>query len=87
MAHEIRNVCGAVLVTYRNLSRLEELKENEDFRTLGSLVEGLKTLSAMELRSSDEDLTAVDLFSVLEEFRIVIEPTYRESGMKILWSN
>jgi len=86
MAHEIRNVCGAVLVTYRNLSRLQNLQENEDFRTLGTLVEGLKTLSAMELRSSDKGPTSVDLSAVLEEFRIVIEPTYRESGMKIYWS-
>jgi len=86
MAHEIRNVCGAVLVTYGNLSRLQGLQENEDFRTLGTLVEGLKTLAAMELRSSDKDPTPVDLSSVLEEFRIVVEPTYRESGMKILWA-
>jgi PAS domain S-box-containing protein len=86
MAHEIRNVCGAVLVTYRNLSRLPGLKENEDFRALGTLVEGLKMLSAIELRSSDKGPSSVELSSVLDEFRIVIEPTYRESGMKILWS-
>jgi len=86
MAHEIRNVCGAVLVTYRNLSRLQGLKENEDFRALGSLVEGLKMLAAMELRSSDKGPSSVELSSVLDEFRIVVEPTYRESGMEILWS-
>jgi two-component system, LuxR family, sensor kinase FixL len=85
IAHEIRNVCGAVLVTYGNLSRLPELRANEDFRTLGSLVEGLKILSAMELRSSDKGPSSVKLAAVLDEFRIVIEPTYRESGMEIVW--
>jgi C4-dicarboxylate-specific signal transduction histidine kinase len=43
-------------------------------------------LSAMELRSSEKGPQAVELFSVLDEFRIVIEPTYRESGMDIIWS-
>jgi two-component system sensor kinase FixL len=86
IAHEIRNVCGAVLVTYGNLSRLQDLKDNEDFRALGSLVQGLKMLSAIELRSSEKGPDAVELFSVLDEFRIVIEPTYRESGMEIIWS-
>jgi two-component system, LuxR family, sensor kinase FixL len=85
IAHEIRNVCGAVLVTYGNLSRLQGLKENEDFRALGSLVQGLKMLSAIELRSSEKGPDAVELFSVLDEFRIVIEPTYHESGMEIMW--
>ena len=86
MAHEIRNLCGAVLVTYSNLSRLQGLPENEDFQTLGNLVEGLRRLSAMELRSSDECRPSVDLSSVLNDLRIIIEPAYRESEMEILWS-
>jgi C4-dicarboxylate-specific signal transduction histidine kinase len=86
MSHEIRNVCGAVLVTYGNLSRIRGLAENEDFRALGSLVEGLKRLSAMELRSQEERGMLIELSSVLNELRIIIEPTYREAGMKIFWS-
>ena len=86
MAHEIRNICAAVLLTYGNLSRLQGLKENEDFRTLGSLVEGLKTISAMEVRTSDQGSISADLSAVIEEFRIVMEPSYRESGMLIRWS-
>jgi PAS domain S-box-containing protein len=85
MVHEMRNVCGAVSVTYANLSRLQGLKENEDFRTLGSLVEGLKILSALELRPSDEGPISADLASVLNELRIIIEPAYRESGIEIRW--
>jgi two-component system sensor kinase FixL len=86
MAHEIRNVCGAVQVTYGNLSRLQGLEKNEDFRALGTLVEGLKMLSTMELRSPEEGPISVNLSSLLDELRIIIEPTYHESGIEILWS-
>jgi PAS domain S-box-containing protein len=85
MSHEIRNVCGAVMVTYENLSRLTGLSKNEDFRILGTLVEGLRTLSGMELRSSDEPLASVDLASVLNELRIIIEPAFQESSIRIQW--
>jgi signal transduction histidine kinase len=86
MAHEVRNLCGAVRLTYRNLSRLRGLNENEDFRALGTLVEGLERLSAIELRPAEEDNPAyVELSSVLDELRIIIQPTYLESGMRILW--
>jgi len=50
IAHEIRNLSGAVLVVHKNLSRLPGLQSNEDFRALGTLIEGLGKLSAMELR-------------------------------------
>ena len=86
IAHEIRNVCGAVLAVYKNLSRLPELQSNEDFLALGSLIEGLGTLSKMELLSpTSRDLTRVDLASVLDELRVLIEPAYREAGCEILW--
>ena len=32
VAHEIRNLSGAVLVVHKNLSRIKELETNEDFR-------------------------------------------------------
>ena len=41
ITHEIRNLSGAVLVVHKNFSRLPELQNNEDFRALGTLVEGL----------------------------------------------
>lgn len=86
VAHEIRNICGAVLTVYRNLSRLPELENNEDFRALGSLIEGLQKLSEMELLSpSSRDLSAVELTSVLDELRVLIEPPYREAGCEVIW--
>ena len=86
MAHEIRNLCGAALVVYKNLSRLHGMAENEDFSALGALIAGLEKLSAMELQPSwGQGLAAVELSSVLDELRVVIAPTFSESGMEILW--
>jgi two-component system, LuxR family, sensor kinase FixL len=86
IAHEIRNLCGAVLVVYKNLSRVEGMQENQDFHALGTLIEGLENLSVMELRPSwAQQLASVELSSVLDELRVVIEPPYSESGMEILW--
>jgi hypothetical protein len=39
VAHEIRNLCGAVLVVHKSLSRVQELESNEDFKALGSLIQ------------------------------------------------
>jgi two-component system, LuxR family, sensor kinase FixL len=86
LAHEIRNLCGAVSIVYNNLSRFEGLEGNEDFRALGGLIQGLEKLATMELKPSwHEALAAVELSSVLDEFRIVIEQNYSESGMTISW--
>lgn len=86
IAHEIRNLSGAVLTVHRNLSRLPELENNEDFRALGTLIEGLGKLSAMELRPAvDQHLDATELSSVFDELRVLLEPSYREAGIEIVW--
>jgi two-component system, LuxR family, sensor kinase FixL len=86
IAHEIRNLSGAVLVVHKNLSRLPGLQSNEDFRALGTLIDGLGKLSAMELRPAvDQHLNAIELSSVLDELRVLLEPTYREGGIAVVW--
>jgi two-component system, LuxR family, sensor kinase FixL len=86
IAHEIRNLSGAVLVVYKNLSRLQVLQSNEDFRALGTLIEGLGKLSAMELRPIiDKHLAAIELSGVLDELRVLLEPSYREAGIEVVW--
>jgi PAS domain S-box-containing protein len=86
IAHEIRNLAGAVLAVYKNLSRLPDLQNNEDFRALGTLIEGLGKLSAMELRPIvDQHLGAIELSSVLDELRVLLEPSYREAGIDVVW--
>jgi two-component system, LuxR family, sensor kinase FixL len=86
VAHEIRNLCGAVLVVHKNLSRVKELESNEDFNALGNLIQSLERVSALELSSSsDQNGQVVELTSVLDELRILIEADYHESSIEVRW--
>lgn len=86
VAHEIRNLSGAVLVVHKNLSRIKELESNEDFRALGGLIQSLERISALELGlTPTQNGEAVELASVLDELRILIESTYHESDIRVQW--
>jgi two-component system sensor kinase FixL len=85
VAHEIRNLCGAVLVVHKNLSQIKELASNEDFKALGSLIQSLERVSALELGSTTQNGEVVELTSVLDEFRILIEAAYHESKIEVQW--
>ena len=86
VAHEVRNLCSAVLVVQNNLSRLSELQHNEDFQALSMLIHSLEKISAMELQvSPTQNAGAVELTSVLDELRVLIESAYHESEMEIDW--
>jgi two-component system, LuxR family, sensor kinase FixL len=86
VAHEIRNLCGAVLVVHKNLSRVKEIESNEDFRALGGLIQSLERVSALELGSTAaQNGEVVELRSVLDEFRILIETAYHESTIGVQW--
>jgi PAS domain S-box-containing protein len=86
VAHEIRNLSGAVLVVHKNLSRIRELETNEDFRALGGLLQSLERISALELGTSPaQNGEVVELTSVLDELRILIETTYHESEIHVQW--
>src|SRR5207302_1201050 len=84
--HEIRNVCGAIAVVHSKLGRDGRLAANEDFSALGTLVRGLEKMAGLELRQTTKSpAESIDLRSVLEELRIVIEPSFHESEMSIHW--
>ncbi len=85
ISHEIRNLCGAALVVHKNLSRVEALDGNEDFQALGTLVAGLEKISALELRPANDDTRAIDLGSVLDELRVLIEADYHDSEIQLRW--
>jgi two-component system, LuxR family, sensor kinase FixL len=87
VAHEIRNLSSAVVVVHKNLSRLKELEANEDFRALGSLIQSLERMSSLELGSAPlQNGEVVELTSVLDELRILIESTYHESQINVQWN-
>lgn len=87
VSHEIRNLAGAALVFYQNLSRIEALNGNEDFEALGTLIHGLEKLSSMELptSASEPDRQAVELAPVLDELRVLIETVCRDSNIELDW--
>jgi two-component system, LuxR family, sensor kinase FixL len=85
VAHEVRNICSAMLVVHKNLSSLNELRHNEDFNALSTLIQSLEKVSALELRPSADYAAPVDLTSVLDESRVLIDSAYRESEMEVDW--
>jgi PAS domain S-box-containing protein len=92
VSHEIRNVCGAIAMAHANLSRSSthnggstgnNLIGNKDFEALGSLIVALEKIASMELRNTTDQATTVDLASLLEELRIVVESSLAEEGVKL----
>ena len=86
VAHEVRNLSSAALVVHKNLSRLVDLNENEDFRALKGLIENLEIISALGIESHPAVAAApVDLSLILDELRVLIESVYLESQIVIEW--
>ena len=86
VAHEVRNLCSAVLVVHKNLSRLQALAGNEDFQALGTLIQGLERMATLELRPLPTvGASVVGLASVLDELRVLIEAAYQDSKMDVRW--
>lgn len=85
--HEIRNLGAAAAVAHTNLARLPGVQKSEDFQALGTLVKGLEKIASSELRlSADRPAGTVDLHTVLDELRIVIEPSFQDEGISIHWN-
>ena len=86
MSHEIRNLCGAVSAVGRNLARVEGLAQNQDFEALQTLIQGLEKIAALELQAAPEEhAIAVYVGAVLDELRVLIEPSFKESEMTVKW--
>jgi two-component system, LuxR family, sensor kinase FixL len=83
VSHEIRNVCAAIAVVHQNLTRDPSLDRNKDFEALGTLIQSLEKIAAMDLHSSSDRATSVDLSSLLEELRIIVQPPLEESGISL----
>jgi PAS domain S-box-containing protein len=86
LSHEIRNVCGAIAVVHENLSRSALLARNKDFEALGNLVLALERIADVDLRQSTDHIAEVDLGAVLDDLRIVINPSLREENITSTWN-
>ncbi len=85
VSHEIRNVCGAIAMAHANLARSGALGQNKDFEALGNLILALEKIASMELRNTTNQGTSVDLSSLLEELRIVVEQGLAEHDVQLQW--
>ncbi|MEO5926812.1 MAG: HAMP domain-containing sensor histidine kinase [Bryobacteraceae bacterium] len=86
VAHEIRNLCSAIRVTTSNLRRHPAVERDVDFGALNTLVESLMRIAAFDLTKDKDPIAArVDVTTVLEELRVVIEQDWSEAGGMIEW--
>jgi two-component system sensor kinase FixL len=85
LSHEIRNVCGAIAAVHQNLKRDSSVAGSKDFEALGSLVEALERLASVNLRQYASQATEVDLTVLLDEFKIVVDPSLQEEEIAAEW--
>ncbi|MEO8097321.1 MAG: ATP-binding protein [Acidobacteriota bacterium] len=86
LAHEVRNVSGAMSVVYSNLGRMTGLQDNQDYVALGQLVAGIGRLARVELEGAkDIGISRTNLRDVLNQLRILIGPSWDEQGAEIYW--
>lgn len=86
VSHEVRNLCAAISVVCSNLQAKHGIAQDEDFKGLANLVNGLERIASVELQSRvQEKLEEVELQEVLDDLRIVIEPDWREIDGVVRW--
>lgn len=85
MSHEIRNITGAIGAVHQNLVHEGKLAENRDFEALGHLIAALERIANLNLRQVASQATQIDLAALLDELRIIIEPTLEEEEIHAAW--
>jgi PAS domain S-box-containing protein len=86
MSHEIRNLASAAAAAHSALAPADHLESNEQYQALGALIRGLEKIASSGLRvASNREAAVADLGTILDETRIVIEPSLREAGVALNW--
>ena len=85
-SHEIRNVCGAIAAVHHNLSSSGLANGNKDFEALGNLISALERIANVNLRQTTNQASEVDLSALLEELKIVIDPTLEDENITTHWT-
>jgi len=86
MSHEIRNLASAAVSAHSALAEDDHLTHSSQYQALGALIRGLEKIASSGLRvASNREAATADLDTVLDETRIVIEPSLREAGIDVLW--
>jgi PAS domain S-box-containing protein len=86
ISHEIRNLAAAAAAAHTGLARHAEVESDEQYQVLGTLIRGLEQIASSGLHAAaGREMGTADLGNVLDEARIVIEPTLREAGISVTW--
>jgi two-component system sensor kinase FixL len=84
LSHEIRNLASAAASAHAGLGNVAS--GHESYQALGTLIRGLEKIAASGLTvASAREAAITDLRTVLDEARIVIEPSLREAGISVAW--
>lgn len=67
----------------RSTALAPALAGNKDFEALGNLILALEKIASMDLCQMADQASSVDLGSLLEEFRIVVEPSLAEQDIHL----
>ncbi|HEY7391074.1 MAG TPA: ATP-binding protein [Bryobacteraceae bacterium] len=87
VSHEIRNLAAAAGLAHRQLLAVSGISEEESFKTLGTIIEGLEKIAVSGLALAAHNTRAVaDLGMVLDETRVVIDALFRDIGGAIEWN-
>ncbi len=86
VSHEVRNLCGAIAMVQANLARDGALAQNKDFEALHTLVGALESIAKINLRENANHPAGVEIEDLLDELRIVIEPSLRGEGIELRWT-
>lgn len=87
VSHEIRNLCSAVAIAHTNLSRLPDLQQNTDFKSLGLMVDGLRQLASAELMPATKTAQeGLQLKTIFDDLRIVLQTAAEEADTELVWN-
>jgi len=87
VSHEIRNLCSAVAIAYTNLGRLPGIEETSDYKSLGMLVQGLRSLATAELMPATKAASeGLQLKTVFDDLRIVLQAAGEEADANVEWN-
>lgn len=85
VSHEIRNLATAAGALYESIAQTGAVEGNEDFSTLGHLIDGMCKLSSSEIPADSEQLlTGVDLNALLKELSIILS-SGDDDDIKFQW--
>jgi PAS domain S-box-containing protein len=86
MSHEIRNLASAAAAAHSSMGNYNGLRSSDEYNALGTLIRGLEKIASSGLRvASSREAAVSDLGTILDETRIVIEPSLREAGVELIW--